>query len=216
MKVTMIAATTLCGRISPAPLGSRQDRLLLEEMRDATGASLMGGGTLRQADPVMAGTTGVDPRRIRAFVTLSGDIPPVDERRVFGQGPAPLVFTSAAGRPALEERTRGRAEVIALPPGPTGLSLAAALTVLADRGVKSLLVEGGARLNYAALAEKVVDEILLTITPQISGDSGAAGLADGPRPLAAPFLMLEPLSCELQSSGEIFTRYRILYEDNHA
>jgi len=33
MKVILIAAITLCGRISPATMGSPEDRRLLERMR---------------------------------------------------------------------------------------------------------------------------------------------------------------------------------------
>ena len=75
MRVIMIAATTLCGRINPAPLGSVRDRRFLEKMRDSTDASLMGSGTLRRENPEMRGTAGLSKHRLRVFITQSGDIP---------------------------------------------------------------------------------------------------------------------------------------------
>jgi riboflavin biosynthesis pyrimidine reductase len=87
--------------------------------------------------------------------------------------------------------------------------LQAALDIFAGRGVESLLIEGGAQLNYAALAEGVVDEILLTILPFVSGEHGDPAFADGPKYLGDPFLELELLSSEPVSTGELFLRYRI-------
>lgn len=202
----MIGASTVCGRISPAGMGSTVDRRLLEEARAATAAGLIGAGTLRVEDPEMRGPGGeFIPGRIRALITGSGDLPLT--RKIFSQGPPPIVFSSHAQVSELSGRFGERARVIGLPSGPAGLSLAAAVRHLADRGVDSLLVEGGARLNYACLAEGLVDELLLTITPNLSGDSEAVTLAQGPSPLGSPFLPLALVSCETSIYGEIIARY---------
>jgi len=215
VKVIIIAAITLCGRISPAPLGSELDRRFLEQMRDETDASLMGSGTLRHADPEMRGTGGILPQRLRAFITCSGDIP-VQGKKVFARGPAPLVFTAKQRHDDLLARLAGRAEVVALPAGPGGLSLAAAIAELERRGARSLLIEGGAILNYSALRQRVVDELLVTLTPKLSGDKQAASLADGPAALGSPLPALALISCRPQPSGEIFVHYQVCYEEENA
>ncbi len=209
MRVIMIAATTLCGRISPAPLGSVYDRRLLEKMRDSTDASLMGSGTLRRENPEMRGTDGLSEKRLRAFITHSGDVP-LEGKKVFSDGPAPIVF-SGDNFDSLSTQLDGKAEVVALPPWGDGLSLKTAMAELAGRGAKSMLIEGGALLNFHALDQQVVDEVCLTITPQLSGDAHAASLADGPHPLGSPFLDLQLISCKAEENGEIFTRYKINY-----
>ena len=104
---------------------------------------------------------------------------------------------------------RNVAAPIRLAPGPQELSVASALEKLAALGAESVLIEGGGRLNYAALAEGVVDEIYLTIMPSVLGEKKAASLADGPESLGQPFLPLEMLSCEPVSSGEVFLHYRV-------
>ncbi|MBU0965492.1 MAG: RibD family protein [Proteobacteria bacterium] len=215
MKVIMIAATTLCGRISPAPLGSELDRRFLERMRDETDASLMGSGTLRHADPEMRGTGGNLQQRLRAFITFSGDIP-LQGKKVFASGPAPLVFAALERRQDLMRRLVGRAEVIALPAGLGGLSLAAAIAELERRGARSVLIEGGASFNYSALQQRVVDELMVTVTPKLSGDAQAASLVDGPAALGSPLLSLELISCLPQPSGEIFVHYQVCYEEENA
>ena len=210
MHVTIIAASTICGRIGPGLVGSPVDRRLLETMRATTDASLLGAATLRQGDPEMLGLDGhLPPQRIRAFITESGDIP-VAGKKVFVQGPPPLIFTGEAAAAGLRHRLGSLAQVVALPVAATGwLSLAAALVHLAELGAASLLVEGGGGLNYACLRQGVVDEILLTLTPKLSGDQGAASLCGGPGPLGEPFLPLTLVSCEAEATGEVFLRYRV-------
>ena len=210
MKVTIIAASTICGRIGPGLTGSAVDREVLEKIRAATDASLLGAGTLRQGDPEMRGPGGhLLPQRIRAFITASGDIP-VAGRKIFSQGPPPLIFTGETAAAGLRHRLGSLAQVVTLPADAVGgLSLAAALVHLAKLGAASVLIEGGGRLNYACLQQGVVDEILLTLTPKLSGDQEAASFCGGPGPLGEPFLSLALVSCEAAETGEVFLKYRV-------
>ncbi len=214
MKITIIAASTICGRIGPGLTGSPVDRGFLEKMRAATDASLLGAETLRQGDPEMRGPGGhLLSQRIRGFITRSGDIP-VAGRKIFQQGPPPLIFTGEAAAAGLRDRLGTLAQVVALPADSVGgLSLAAAFAHLAELGAASVLVEGGGRLNYACLRQGVVDEILLTLTPKLSGDQEAASLCGGPGPLGDPFLSLALVSCEAAETGEVFLKYRVRKEE---
>ena len=210
MKVILVGATTICGRISPAGQGGRLDRCRLEEARDRTQASIMGANTLRLDNPEMRGTNNIlPPGRIRAIISQSGSVPATG-KKLFAQGPRPVVFTAKDKMPSLRDTLHNRAEVVPLPAGPHGLLLKAALDYLVGKGVESVLIEGGARLNYSVLAEGLADEILLTVIPSVSGDRKAPAFADGPNQLGNPFLRLELLSCEPAASGEIFLQYRIM------
>jgi len=209
LKVLLVGICTICGRISPASLGSAVDRRRLEELREITAASLMGAETLRVGNPEMRGRDGrIIKDRTRAIITGSGRIP-VTDRRLFAEGPPPLIFTNEKEAVSLADKLSGKAEVIGLPAGRTGLSVAAVIAELSARGAGAVLLEGGGRLNYAALREGVVDEIMLTIAPCLSGNRAAASLVDGTLPLGDPTLGLTMLSCEPQASGEIFVRYRV-------
>jgi riboflavin biosynthesis pyrimidine reductase len=210
VKVKLVSATTICGRIGPAGYGSLLDRRRLEEARDKTGASIMGANTFRTENPEMRGTNGtLPPDRIRAVISRSGSIPSTD-KKLFNHGPKPVVFTAGNKMFALQGKLKDKARVVSLPEGTHGLSIRAALDFFADRGVESVLIEGGAQLNYAALAEGVVDEILLTTIPFVSGEHGAPAFADGPKHLGTPFMELELLSCEPLSTGELFLHYRVI------
>jgi riboflavin biosynthesis pyrimidine reductase len=208
VKVILVGATTICGRISPVGHGSLLDRRRLEDIRDKTHASIMGANTLRIEDPEMRGTNGtLPPGRIRAIISQSGSIPIVG-KKLFQHGPKPVVFTSRENIFAVQGKIKGKAQVASLPQGSYGLSLHAVIDFLAEKGVESLLIEGGAKLNYSALAQGLVDEIMLTIIPFISGDHNSPAFADGLKCLGDPFLEFELLSCEPVSTGELFLHYR--------
>jgi riboflavin biosynthesis pyrimidine reductase len=209
VKVILICACTVCGRISPAGLAGPEDRRRLEKMRDQTAASLIGAGTLRASDPELRGSGGVlAEERIRAVITASGTIP-IHNRKIFQDGPPPILFTGARQADILREQLGSRAQVVELPTGHGGLSIIAAINTLRKMGADSVLIEGGAKLNYALLKERIVDEVLLTIAPKLSGDCRAASVADGPAPLGDPFLDLEMVDCQCMDNGELFVTYRL-------
>ena len=169
----------------------------------------MGANTLREENPEMRSSGGaLSPERLRAVITRSGSIP-LAGKNLFQHGSKPLVFTGKEAAYALQEKLKDKARIIVLPEGPYGLSLTAALDFFKGEGIESLLIEGGARLNYGALAEGLVDEIHLTLTPFVSGDRNSAALADGFKPLGNPFLALELVSSESLASDELFLHYRV-------
>lgn len=208
----MAAIMTACGRISPGGLGSLVDRNHLENLRLKSEASLIGAETLRGGDPEMRGPGGrLSETRLRAVITRSANLPTAG-KKFFQVGPPPVVFTGRAQAPFLEEQLAGKGRVITLPEGPGGLSVAAAVSELGRLGAETVLIEGGARLNYAALADGAVDEIFLTLAPKLSGKIGSPSLADGPDFLGRPFLPLELLAWTPAETGEIFLHYRVVKE----
>ena len=60
-------------------------------------------------------------------------------------------------------------DVIAVPSGSSGLSLSHILSVLALRGVNSLLVEGGPSVIASFFREGLVDGVALFLSPRIMG-----------------------------------------------
>jgi riboflavin biosynthesis pyrimidine reductase len=192
---------------SSAPLGHPADTALLRELRTAVDAILVGTGTLRaeryanlldddQRSRRVA--RGLEPEPIVATIARSGDVP-VD---------VPL-FAEPAAR--IQVYTEAEATVVS--PGadiaveqfaPGGASPPAALAHLAaDRGVRSVLCEGGPTLLRALVADACIDHFLLTLAPL---------LAAGRSPAVLEGVALEPpaklVLRDVHRAGEhLFTHY---------
>ncbi len=209
MKVTIICVTTLCGRIGPGILGSNLDRSRLEGARSTSDASILGAGTLRDGEPEMRIENKVlPPNRIRAIVTSSGKIPL--DRKLFRHEPRPVIYTSFEGSACLKNCAGDLFQLVVVKPHPIGgVDLAEVIHDLEKRGATSVLIEGGGRLNFSALKQGVVDELLITIAPKIYGKEGMQSLVDGRSPAGNPFVDLQLVECEKQESGELFLRYRV-------
>ena len=191
-------------------MGSVKDRRFLESMRAKTDASLIGAGTLRQSDPEMRILDGVLPEnRIRAIITDSGDIP-VEGKKIYDHSPKPYIFTNTKSMNVLEDKLSGRARVIGIEKKGEQLPIQKVIQEFKNLGVNTLLVEGGASLNYTCLSQGVIDAMYITLTPYISGDSSAVSLAAGASPLGSPFIGLDLIRCEKSTTtDEIFLHYKV-------
>jgi riboflavin biosynthesis pyrimidine reductase len=172
---------------SSAGLGHPADRALLRELRTAVDAILVGPGTLRAEgyadllDAEQRGhrvARGLAAQPIVTTVTRRGDVPV--EIGLFAEPDARIqVYAESAvdvdGREA-------RVAVERLAPG--GATPAAVLAHLAsERGVRSVLCEGGPTLLRAVVAAGCVDDLLLTLVPLLVAGGGPPAIAgDALRP----------------------------------
>jgi riboflavin biosynthesis pyrimidine reductase len=114
-------------------------------------------------------------------------VPP--DARVLEPGAVTVVLTTPCSAPADRDalRARGvRVEVVA--EGADGVDLDRGLARLAELGIRSLLVEGGARVITSLLRARAVDRVVLSLAPMLLGkgteavgDLGAAEVADALR-----------------------------------
>ncbi|KAH9996041.1 dihydrofolate reductase-like domain-containing protein [Russula vinacea] len=65
-----------------------------------------------------------------------------------------------------------------LPPPTSNLPLPAVLRTLHDKGIRSVMVEGGARIIQSFLAERLVDALIVTTAPVLVGGDGV-GYSEG-------------------------------------
>lgn len=118
-------------------------------------------------------------------------------------GEEPIVVT-CAGAPADALRRAGEVArtVIA---GEASVDLRAALTALGDLGARSVLAEGGPRLNAGLGAAGVLDEVCLTVSPWLVGGDARRILA-GPGEQDPIGRMRLRSVCE--DDGFLFLRHR--------
>lgn len=199
MRVLGNVAMGLDGRIAlaggaRARISSPEDKARVHRLRHATDAILVGSETVLKDDPellVDPALAGVAEPRHPVRVVLDGRLRTPPSARVL-RGPAKtLVFTRAG-----HVRDLPGAEV--LPAGRERVELKEVLNALRERGLRSVLVEGGAQVHGAFLREQRYDAFTAYVAPRLLGDGPALadGLADRGAAEAAPamrFVRATPL-----------------------
>jgi len=181
--VTIQAAQSLDGRISLPQtrtlLSSREGLELAHRTRAKHDAVLVGSSTVKIDDPQLSVRycAGSQPRRI--VLASSLDIPLA--AKVFAPGPGVMVIgTRRSAPPERVSAVRGAgAEVRLVQADAFGLvSIGEALREIYAWGVRSLLVEGGARILTTLFRERFVDDVLFEIVPVLLGAPGVPSVAD--------------------------------------
>lgn len=168
------------------------DRMVMGMLRAAADAVVIGAGTLRasSADHVWTAdyiyppladayhelrtALGKPEPPLNAVVTSSGDIDL--ERRLFRSGAVPsLIVTTATAARRLRDHDlppSARVEAVA----EDGPLCAHAVVDAVGRARKSdlVLVEAGPRLMSDFFAERLLDELFLTLAPQVAGRDGGS------------------------------------------
>jgi riboflavin biosynthesis pyrimidine reductase len=111
-----------------------------------------------------------------------------------------IVITCAASPPDRRAALAEAADVIVA--GEDSVDLHAAVTALADRGLRRILCEGGPRLLSDITAGGLLDELCLTLSPVLAGPGPVRVLAGTTFP--ARRLRLSQL---LEEDGVLFARY---------
>lgn len=195
------------------PISSAADMRIFGTLRALADVIVVGAETVRQE--------GYRPARARAEFA--------DARKAAGQGPAPviavvsasleldfslplftsplvptLVLTGAAAAPdRVSAAEKAGARVVIAGEG-SGVEPARAVRALAGLGHTRLLTEGGPRLLGQLIADEVLDELCLTLSPMLTA-GGAQRIAGGPA-VAVPHRF--ELASLLEEAGFLFGRYR--------
>jgi diaminohydroxyphosphoribosylaminopyrimidine deaminase / 5-amino-6-(5-phosphoribosylamino)uracil reductase len=200
--VTLKAAMTLDGKIAPPPadvlrraegtppggwITSEVARAHVQELRHQHDAILVGVGTIIADDPLLTDRSGHPRRRPLLRVILDSSLRlPLDSRLVQsavarrGMNDV-LVFCSSTDEKKMAELQERGIRIETLPATePSGRpDLPAILRRLAQLEITSVMMEGGATVNGAALAAGVVDKVFLYYAPKILGGTGSVPFAAG-------------------------------------
>ena len=173
--VTLHYAQSLDGRIATRTGKSQwisgSDSLrFAHELRASHDAVMVGVGTVLVDDPRL--TVRLVPGRqpLRAVLDSTLRLPLSSAVLTDGEGETVLLTTSAAPAARIRAARRLGASVAVLPADASGrVELGAALQELWRRGVRSVLIEGGARLITSALASGLVDRLAVCVAPKLVG-----------------------------------------------
>ena len=190
--VTLKAAMTLDGKIAQPPSATRlssttwitseASRAHVHQLRHRNDAILVGVGTVIADDPLLTDRSGRPRRRPLLRVILDSRLRlPLDSRLVTTAQNDVLVLCSFAEEKKKKQLQKCGVQVeqIAKPTAEGHPDLAAVARHLGEREITSLMIEGGAIVNWAALASGIVDKVFLYYAPRILAGTSSVPLAAG-------------------------------------
>ncbi len=164
-------------------ISGKEDLMRVDELRASCDAIMVGVGTILADDPGLRiksrtlrerrkemGLTGEALR----IVADSNARTPANAKVL---GPGCLIAVSHSAPEERKEKLRASCEMIEC--GTEVVDLSGLMEKLYDRGIKRLMVEGGARLNWSLIEHGLVDEIYVFIGGMIIGGERAPSLVDG-------------------------------------
>lgn len=178
--VTLAFAQSLDGSISfdpdwPCKISNDHSWRLTHEIRSLHDAILVGIGTLLADDPLLNVrlVTGPNPQPVVVDSRLRF---PLKARLLHSQLKPWVAVTPASDDRKKEIMEDLGARILRLPAMENGwVKLTALLEALYRLGIRSLMVEGGARIITSFLREKLADQLVLTIAPCFLGGYRAVG-----------------------------------------
>jgi diaminohydroxyphosphoribosylaminopyrimidine deaminase/5-amino-6-(5-phosphoribosylamino)uracil reductase len=199
--VTLKAAMTLDGKIAPPPtetllqgngtpaggwVTSEVARAHVQELRHRNDALMVGAGTILSDNPLLTDRSGRQRRRPLLRVILDSRLRLPPHSRLVKSVAAEqkndvLVFCASADeqKKAELENLGVRVETIPTIEMDGRPDLPAILRRLGQLEITSLMIEGGATVNWAALAANVVDKVFLYYAPKILAGTGSVPFAAG-------------------------------------
>lgn len=210
-------ATTADGRAAldgrSGPIGDDGDMEVFRRLRTQVDGLLVGTHTMRveRYGPAVKRpelraareAIGLAPQPLFATVSRSGELPL--EIPLFADPASRVVVFTTPHAPTPEPDCAADVELVRL--DPAELTLTTALRRLrSDNGVRSMLCEGGPTLMGALLREQLVDELFLTLAPQLAGGGTAPTLSSGP---GLPDAAALELVWALERAGSLYLRYAI-------
>ncbi len=199
--VTLKTAMTLDGKIAPPPgesdpptalgaggvsggwITSEIARRHVHELRHESDGIMVGVGTIIADDPLLTDRSGRQRRRPLLRLVVDSHLRlPHESRIVKTANDDVLVLCSFAE----EKKKRAlqalgiRVEQISPPMSDGRPDMLAVVERLGEMEITSLLIEGGAMVNWAALAAGIVDKVFLYYAPKILAGSGSVPFAAGP------------------------------------
>ena len=183
--VILNSAMTLDGKIATktgsSEISGKEDLIRVHELRKEVDAIMVGINTVLVDDPRL--TVHKIPSEpldnpVRIVVDSRARTPP--ESRILNDDAPTIIAISKIADPENIERLQKSAEnVDIIVCGRNRVDLRCLMQKIAQKGIKTLMLEGGSTLNYSMLIEGLVDEVRICIAPMIAGGVHSKTLADG-------------------------------------
>lgn len=178
--VILSAAISIDGKIATrtgrSNLSSKKDLVRVHNLRKSVDAILIGKNTVNVDNPSLTVRYVKGKNPIRIILDPNGSLSP-KSKVIRTAKKTPTILVVSENTKNVEKFVAKGAQVIKC--GRKKINIRKLLQILGKSGIKRILVEGGGTTNWHFFKEKLVDEIIITVTPYILGGSTAISLVEG-------------------------------------
>jgi diaminohydroxyphosphoribosylaminopyrimidine deaminase/5-amino-6-(5-phosphoribosylamino)uracil reductase len=188
----------------PAWLTGKKARREVHRLRAGTDAIAVGLGTIRADNPELTVRDAPPPRvpPARVVFTRRGQLPLTSAVALSASG-VPTIVVAESVDLAHAKRLMGMGvEVIA------ATSLEEGMRALRQKGIRSVLVEGGAGITGALLGANLVDRLIIFQAPVLLGAGSLPGFESAPT-MAAPGARRYPIVRRAELDDDLMTVYAL-------
>jgi 2,5-diamino-6-(ribosylamino)-4(3H)-pyrimidinone 5'-phosphate reductase len=198
-------------RTGDSQISSKEDLKRVHRIRESMDAIMVGINTVIEDDPRLSihkiNSEGENPIRV---VVDSRARTPLTSRMFKEEGRTIICVSLKADKESVKNLDE-KAEVMAC--GKEKVDLKCLMKKLYQKGVRTLLLEGGGNLNWGMLKDGLVDEVHFAIAPRIAGGRAAVSLVEGDGfSTVAKGVKLE-LKNHYQLGSDFVMEYKVLKED---
>ncbi|XQY92091.1 bifunctional diaminohydroxyphosphoribosylaminopyrimidine deaminase/5-amino-6-(5-phosphoribosylamino)uracil reductase RibD [Metabacillus sp. HB246100] len=181
--LTLKAAATLDGKIASQTWDSkwitsdvaRED---VHKMRSEHAGILVGVHTVIQDDPELTSRIPYGRNPIRLVMDSTLRIP-LTSKVVTDNEAETWIFTSQNYQADVKEQLEERGINVFVTSGLHRVNVQEVVTILGEKGVSSVMIEGGAEVNGSFLMEQLVDKLVLYVAPKLIGGKSSPGFIGG-------------------------------------
>lgn len=200
-----------------AAISSQRDKERVEKLRAESDAVMVGGRTLLDEDPKLTvksetlraerAARGLSANPMKVGVVSEANVEP--HAKFLREGGAKVVIftTNRTSKDKLDLLRSHGAEVFVH--AGARVDLSQMMQTLAERGVKRLMVEGGATLNFELFRLGLVDEVHAFVAPMIFGGESAPTLAAGTGLERGEAVPLKLVDVEKWDDGGVLLKYLV-------
>jgi 2,5-diamino-6-(ribosylamino)-4(3H)-pyrimidinone 5'-phosphate reductase len=183
--VILNAAMTLDGKIATktgsSEISGPEDLLRVHQLRKELDAIMVGINTVLEDDPRLtvhkvASEKLDNPLRV---IVDSKARTPLKSRALNDEAHTLIAVSQKASKERINALVEKNTNLDVVLAGKNRVDLHLLMDELAQRGIRTLMLEGGSTLNYSMLQEGLVDEVRVCVAPMIAGGVDAKTLVGG-------------------------------------
>ena len=209
-----------------AAISSRRDKERVDSLRAESDAVMVGGRTLLDEDPKLTVKSeelraervarGLAPNPIKVGVVSEAKFE-THSKFLYEGGARVVIFTTYRTSKDQLESLRSQGVEVFVHEGER-VELKNMMQTLHELGIKRLMVEGGATLNFELFRLGLVDEVYAYVAPMIFGGENAPTMASGLGLERGEAVPLKLMDVEHWDDGGVLLHYKVEknYDNNNA